>query len=304
MDPTTTMAAALGGAALLAAIGWTRLGAGRRWRARPLRAREALGRAARLVELVGHVQQHRGMSGAWLAGDASFAAHLPEKQAAVERAFAALLEAMAGEDAEPYPCFVSNDLRLLRHRWRELVAGLGGSSPEHSFQAHCRVVATLLEWLAALGEARIEQPFAGEVSAAAARNFAHRLPVLAECLGQARALGSAVAVRRYCPPVARVRLAFLAARSETLLRQATEATADRGAAACAQARHGVDAYLEAIRGRLLAAREIDMPAGDYFALATRAMDAVFAWLEAEQGTVAAALGAGVVAGPAAPEAHA
>ncbi len=287
MTAMMTLSAALGGGVLLATAGWGL----RRFRrhARPRRAGPALVRASQLVELIAQVQQHRGMCGAWLAGDASFAARLPEKQAAVSRLFSLILEGMPDEEAEDHPCFVSHDVRLLRHRWDELVSRLADCTPEQSFQTHCRIVGRLLDWLAATGEARIEQPFAGVVPAAAARNFAHRLPVLAECLGQARALGSAVAVKRYCPPVARVRLAFLASRSETLLGQAADTAAEGGGAVAAEARRAVRDYLEAIRGRLLATRDVDLPAGEYFALATRAMEAVFAWLEAEKHAVATAL---------------
>jgi len=287
MDMTTIVAAAAGGAALLAAMGWSMRRRPLRGRAR--RARAALARADQLVQLMVHIQQHRGISGAWLAGDASFAARLPDKQAAVSRLFAALLEGMAQEDGEPYPCFVSNDVRLLRHQWRELVAELGGGPPEGNFQSHCRIVAKLLDWLAALGEARVEQPLAGVIPAAATRNLYQRLPVLAECLGQSRALGSAVAVKRHCPPVSRVRLAFLAARCETLLGQALAAAGGRNAVVCGEARQAVAAYVAAIRERLLVTREIGISAADYFALATRAMDAVFAWLEAQKRDAAASL---------------
>jgi hypothetical protein len=287
MDMTPIGAAVAGGAALLAATGW-------RLRRRPpggrrARAGAALVRADLLVQLMVHIQQHRGMSGAWLAGDASFAARLPDKQATVSRLFAALLEGMAEEDGEAHPCFVSNDVRLLRHQWQELVGKLGDGSPERSFQRHCRIVATLLDWLAALGEARIEQPLAGAIPPAATRNLFQRLPVLAECLGQSRALGSAVAVKRHCAPVSRVRLAYLAARCEALLGQARAAAGGRDGAACGAAHHAVAAYVAAIRERLLGGHAIGISAADYFALATGAMDAVFAWLEAEKREVAASL---------------
>ena len=60
----------------------------------------------------------------------------------------------------------------------------------------------------------------GYERAALARIYLSRLPVLTECLGQARALGASVAARGACSAVARVRLMFLIARAEVVLGQA------------------------------------------------------------------------------------
>lgn len=291
MDTTMiqTVAAALAAAvgAILLTLSW------RGWRRgmarKPERARRALACAGNLVELIAQVQQHRGMSGAWLAGDAGFKARLPEKQAAVQRLFAALIKDAAKEDAEAHPCFVSHDVKLLRHQWQVLVEGLAASSPEQNFQTHCRIVATLLDWLGALGETRIEQPLAGLIPPAATRNFSHRLPVLAECIGQARALGSTVAAKKHCPPVSRVRLLFLLSRAESLLGQALDAGGGRNETARSAAKRAVDTFVATLRDRLLSSRDIQLSASDCFTLGTRAADGVFGWLESERREVDAAL---------------
>ncbi|BAL23178.1 nitrate- and nitrite sensing domain-containing protein [Azoarcus sp. KH32C] len=260
------------------------------------RARGALASAGNLVQLIAQVQQHRGMSAAWRAGDTSFAARLPEKQGAVRRLFSSVLDAAKREDGERIPCFVTHDARVLRHEWERLVEGLADLTPEQSFHTHCRIVATLLDWLAAIGEARVEQPLSGTIPAVAARNFFHRLPVLVESLGQARALASAVAARRHCPPVSRVRLLFLLSRAESLMTQAQAPGAAAMTEVPAEARRAVATFVAALRDRLIASREIELSASECFTLGTSAIDAVFAWLAHEQRVLDAALAQGGTAG--------
>ncbi|NMF97425.1 nitrate- and nitrite sensing domain-containing protein [Aromatoleum toluolicum] len=280
----TATAAALGLAYVAVRWGGLRRHAGKR----VPRARQALATGGKLVQLIAHVQQHRGMSNAWRAGDASFAARLPEKQSAIERLFGELLADAVHEDAAVVPCFVSHDVRRLRHLWQDVVRGLGRATPEENFAVHCRIIADLLDWLGALGEARIEQPLAGLVPAVAARNFAHRLPALAECLGQARALASAVAARRECPPVSRVRLLFLLSRAESLLAQVVKASGGSGAGST-DAGRAVDRFVAALRDRLLASGDIQLTAGECFTLGTAAIDRVFELLGAECALVEASL---------------
>ncbi|HRP95319.1 MAG TPA: nitrate- and nitrite sensing domain-containing protein [Rhodocyclaceae bacterium] len=286
---TTLLVIATGGLAVLALLLVARLSSRGGAAARPARARHALAVAGRLLQLIAHVQQHRGMSGAWLAGDQSFATRLPDKQAAVERLFAEVRAGIEAENGEAYPCLVTADVDVLHGRWRKVVGELAAITPEESFQAHCRIVATLLDWLAALVDARIQAPLMTVIKTAATRNFSHRLPVLAECLGQARALGSTVAARGECRPVSRVRLMFLVARAEALLAQASDGACDGSAAARIEAARAVKTFAAAVRDELLAPGAIALGAGDCFALGTRGVDAVFAWLEIERRDLAAKL---------------
>ena len=243
------------------------------------RAGKALDQAAKVSQLIGQIQQHRGMSAAWLAGDASFAARLPEKQARVEDLLEQVNKAGLVEGCERWPCFTVSDVVGLRVSWRDLVRRLDGLTPEESFHEHCRIIALLLEWMAALVEARVETPFAGIGRSLSARNFAERLPMLTECLGQARALGSAVAAQRRCRPVARVRLRFLIGRAETLLARA-DAVGD--VATCGEAATAVRTFVSIVREQLLGDEPVVLSATECFAAGTRAVDAVFAWLERER----------------------
>lgn len=242
----------------------------------PARALAALACVGRLTELVAQIQQHRGMSGAWLSGDVSFGSRLPARQAAVEAVFSALLQDAALEDGERLPCFTSQDVLALRFRWRELVERLPRFSPEESFQHHCRLLAMVLGWLSALGEARIALASGGTLPAEAVRKVVSDLPALAECLGQARALGSAVAARGRCAPVARVRLHFLVSRATELLGRAAQG------AVTVQARQPAEYFLQALRERVLQGDSVAMDAASCFRLGTDAVDAVYGWLAQER----------------------
>ena len=236
-------------------------------------AHAAIAACSTLLELIAHIQQHRGMSTAWLAGDKSFEQRLLGKRREIEPLIAKLQQVAATENAHSYPCFTPNDITLWRHRWGLLVNELGSHTVEKSIATHSNLIAMLLNWLGALGEARIELPLAGLLSAGVVRNFSHRLPQLSETLGQARATGSGVAAQGTCSAVARVRLMFLVSRAESLIDQAC-AVDNKGALAAQK----VKALALTIRTHLLSSQKVGVSAEAYFAESTQAIDAVFQWV--------------------------
>lgn len=238
-----------------------------------LGAHAAIGACNTLLALIGHIQQHRGMSTAWLAGDRSFERRLSAKRSEIEPLLGQLQQVAVAENAHSYPCFTPNDVTLWRHRWGQLVSELGGYTVEKSIAAHSNLIAMLLNWLAALGEARIELPLGELLLPGSVRNFAHRLPQLTECLGQARATGSGVAAQGSCSAVARVRLMFLVSRAESLIDQAIAVDRQGGEAAAK-----VKALALMIRSHMLSSQHVGVSAEAYFAEATRAIDAVFQWV--------------------------
>lgn len=233
-----------------------------------------------LLALTAHFQQHRGMSSAWLSGDKSFGGKLESKAREIDALFQALRPVARSESAKPHPCLTPNDLALFQRRWAELREKLAGLSVEQSIAQHSFLIEQLLQWLAALGEARLE-PLVGDRGARGmVRNYAIRLPALTECLGQARAVGMSVATRQACSAVARVRLMFLVARAEALLKQAAEGEL-RGAKA-ESATLAVQQMARLVRTRMLVSSGINVTVQEYFEVATLAVDAVFG-LIAEHG---------------------
>lgn len=265
----------------------------RNWVAAAASLDKTLAACRTLLALVGHLQQHRGMSSALLSGDRSFAPRLDAKGREIAELIPALREVAREESARAHPCLTPNDLALFQFNWGQLRDKLAGLSVEQSIAQHSFLIEQLLQWLAALGEARIELLLNEPSARGLVRNYAARLPALTECLGQARALGTSVAARRGCSAVARVRLMFLVARAEVLLKQAGE-VGGRGPRA-EQATIAVQQMARVIRSRMLLSSGISVAAQEYFDISTTAIDGVFAWI-AECGTELKQAGKGGVDG--------
>lgn len=268
-----------GGVAALAAL---LLAGALLWRRRRSRSRQlgditlALADCNALLHFAAELQQHRGLSSTWLSGNQSFAAKVRSKSQSIESWFPLLRDMVKREERQPVPCISSNELRLFLFHWRELGEGLAGLTVEQSFAQHCLLVQKVLSWLAALGDARIALGRRAQLPAALARNVFQRLPLLTEILGQARAIGSAVAVCGSCAPVARVRLLFLVARAEVLLGQVRRSlpAAPQQQAACV----ATEQLLGTIRLSLLGRGGEMVAADQYFATASSAIDAVYGWI--------------------------
>ncbi len=230
-----------------------------------------------LLALIGHIQQHRGMSSALLSGDQNFRTRLDSKAREIEALLPKLGTMAKFETAQAFPCFTSNDLNLFKFHWDELRNKLEQLSIEQSITQHSVLIEELLEWLSAVGEARLSPAKNNPEHLALVRNYASRLPALTECLGRARAMGSSVAAKKSCSAVARVRLMFLVSRSETLLSQAQNSSGHSQYAT--QAAAAIQEMLTVVRSDLLQSAGITVSAQTYFQTATRAIDLVFAWID-------------------------
>lgn len=269
----------LGAAVAIAAISLL-LQRRRAWVDAGLSLENSLAGCRSLLALTAHFQQHRGMSSAWLSGDKSFGGKLESKAREIDALFQALRPVARSESGKPHPCLTLNDLALFQRRWEGLREKLAGLSVEQSIAQHSFLIEQLLQWLAALGEARLEPLVGDRCARGMVRNYASRLPALTECLGQARAVGMSVATRQACSAVARVRLMFLVARAEALLKQAAEGEL-RGAKA-ESATLAVQQMARLVRTRMLVSSGVNVTVQEYFDVATLAVDAVFG-LIAEHG---------------------
>jgi len=246
------------------------------WRAE---AEVALADCVSLIDLLKALQQHRGLSTGWLAGDRQFETRMQARRRNIDAMMSVVVRAAEHESGQLRPCFMVQEANLFRHRWRELIDRLPNSTPEQNIAAHTQQIEVLTGMIASLGEARLELPAVGSLPTGVIRNFAYRLPALAECLGQARALGSAAAAAGRCSPVARVRLMFLANRAERLLRQAADA--ERECASVRTACHQVDRLAQTLRTAILGDRLTTIAADTFFAIATDAIDQVFEWIRVD-----------------------
>jgi hypothetical protein len=277
---TTGWVVALGLAAtglLAATLGWQR---GRRAEsARTVGSAFAVGRG--LLRLLRLLQQHRGLSSGWLAGNGGFAGRMLARRQEIEEVLGDLVALVGRGRGLSASGLSPQRLGLFRRRWGDTVADLQQSTVEQNIAEHGFLIAEILEWLSSLAEGRFFGGGEDPLVIGIGRNFAQRLPALSEFLGQARAIGSSVAARQACSPVARVRLVFLIARAEAILAQAWEAGAANPAErpAAEAARKAVGAMTALVRTRMLLSSGIAVSADTYFEVATAAIDAVFAWAE-------------------------
>lgn len=261
----------LGGVALLFSACW------REWRQRRaadvlLAARGAVLVSHRLLDLLRHLQQHRGMSCAWLAGDAEFEARMRHKRAEIEAVLGALEDVPELGAREPWGARRA-ELAAFRERWRLVSQSVATHSVDRNFAQHSCLIEVVLNWLAALGERYVERSARALGCGDEATNFTHHLPMLSECLAQARGIGASVAARSGCSPVARVRLMFLIGKAESLLRRI--GTADRGAGDLA--RHAVSTMAQMVRRSMLMSSGVGVSTDVYFMMSSRGIDAVLDW---------------------------
>lgn len=241
-------------------------------------AQRAFGDCERLLQLVHSLQQHRGMSTAWLAGDALFESPMRARRRAVQHDIEALETTARAEMALEGPCITPYELALLDAQWKELCAALDGSpaaiGADDNLTRHSLLVSHVLGWLAAVGNRRIA-PLAASSGSGLLRTWISTLPALGEQLGQARAVGSAAAARGVCTAAERMRLRYLASRAESLMHQAIADTPRLPGALPATER--IVRLLGLLRSDLLGATD-RMTAELYFAEATAAIDAIYAWM--------------------------
>lgn len=262
------------------------------------RARRALGDCERVLALIHALQQHRGMSVAWLSGDRGFESLLRAKRRDVGQLLQTLepvAQKEEGYDADA--CISRAELSLLASQWMDLCDTIENAAqrpdPEDSITRRSLLVARALGWLESLGLRRVG-PVLGDDQAGLLSTWVSTLPALGEHLGQARAIGSGAAARGRCTPAERLRLHFLASRAESLMHQAVVDTPRLPAALPAIER--VVRLLGVLRSDLL---EGQPPGAErYFAEATAAIDAVYAWMQGCEDALAPTLAARAGAGSA------
>jgi len=146
--------------------------------------------ARQTVQLIKHLQIHRGMTAAWLGGNKGMEAKRHEQQALVDAQFVRLKDALA----QTHDAQLNTRVQALNERWLALegkVASSALKAPE-SFAMHTALIVDQIDMLddVAIAYGIVLDPEAATYYLQAAA-FA-KLPLLAEALGQMRAKGSAL----------------------------------------------------------------------------------------------------------------
>ena len=236
-----------------------------------------------LLALIRHTQVHRGLSGAWLGGNAA----MGEKRQAAAAAVTQALAAMQAGTAH----YSGGALAALRdevaQQWQALAKDVGASGVDTaaSFTRHNALVARELRLLATLTDRStlILDPEAHTYFLVA--GVTQTLPQLSEVLGQARALGALALTRQELTAAQRGRLEGATEQLDRLDAEMTRyfdniEAADAAAAAPLRApreaaRTASLAARQLIRDKLLNAPTLSHPSTEYFATMTAHIDAQF-----------------------------
>ena len=172
-----------------------------------------------LMPVVRTLQDHRGASRTWLAGDASFKSRVDSAAVDVQAKMAAADAVVSGVRER---VDVSADWSALTARWRTLAERNPKLSPAESFKEHTALIEAVLRLF---GSAADRGELLNQPDAAALRLadvLIERLPRLAERVGQTRGFGAGLLARDAdsITPDERARLLSLVAGSRDLAEDA------------------------------------------------------------------------------------
>jgi len=232
------------------------------------------------LELMTAVQQHRGMSIAFLNGDAVFKAKMLGKRQEIQRLLARMPSLLA-ETPELRPDEAG--LTEILRQWNELVSTAEHQVPETSFKQHTALVREIIHLMGDMGEHLGLLDGEGSSLALLSNTLLLKLPLLLESIGQARALGSGYAAQGQCGAVGRIRLSFLDQR----IRECYDGI-QRGAVVNEAVSKRVEALLETLQTRFIDTESVDISSATFFQTATEAIEACLVlWQEVAQHTGAA-----------------
>ena len=227
------------------------------------------------------LQQHRGMSAAFLGGDASFRARMEERQKGIDAQFVGLraLDQRLGDRLE-----TGDKLAALERRWDAIKREVYGLTQQQSFERHTAIITDLQDLITHIANTSnlivdpdLDSHYMIDL-------MVNRLPSLTEGMGQSRGIGSGVAARGEFTSQSWVQLAIRLDRireSEkalqynlaTILRVNPDLVG-RLSQVGDEAARTVASYASLING-MLDADEVTITAAQIFDQSTRGIDAVF-----------------------------
>lgn len=262
--------------ALCAAAGWLAYYLNRRSRhdCRALR-QEGLHINQIIKQLLVNVQQHRGMMNAFLNGDKSFGVKIEQKESEIEHSLTAL-------DSLHRPALMPEERwDNIRSTWQSLLKEARSLAAEDSFRRHCGLIRAIIYLMGDVAE-RSQITGAHPADAALASALWHRLPMAAEGLGQARALGAGAAAKGQCTSVIRIRLRFLEERIRETMEWVNDDLKRAGPAQAAtmtklwEATHKtVSDFLALLEKEIINTEKPSVGAEHYFSSATQTINALF-----------------------------
>ncbi|MGR9044268.1 MAG: nitrate- and nitrite sensing domain-containing protein [Gammaproteobacteria bacterium] len=155
-----------------------------------------------LKMLLVNIQQHRGMVMTYLKGDTSFKDKIMNLQQEIERIFGSM-ERLSDQNST-----YRDELNRIEDEWRDLQRDVFALSSSRGFKEHSRLIERILNFLTHVAEQnqlRADNSYAVEYV-----NIIWQLiPITAEALGKARAVGSGIAAASESKALDRIQLGFL-----------------------------------------------------------------------------------------------
>mgnify|MGYP002713064517 CR=1 FL=1 len=242
--------------------------------------RRGIEEIAPLRQLVEHIAQHRGMTNAYLKGDASFKDKILAKRHVIDQDFTALLDVDAQVGTR---LNLGDRAHALQQQWKGLKGEAFSLPAAQSFQRHTRLIAQVMNTITAAAEASSLVLDPVLVSHNLVGALTDGLPTLAEYTGQARGFGSGVIAQGRLNNEARLRLSLLkdkiAVAHRTLDAEMKRVFAEAPSLAGRlqdQSDRAVQAtrrFLDLTDREILGAAHIDLTASSYFDAGTQAIAA-------------------------------
>lgn len=237
-----------------------------------------------LRRLAESLPQHRGMSNALLQGDDSFRSKLTQLQGEID----VTMRSMVALPEKGDPWSVAARVAQVEDGWRFIKQQLNGFTPVESFARHTQLMTEVLYLLNDVADA------AGLLADGEDYRLidaaVNQLPLVTETLGQARGMGTGVAVRGKCATDMRVKLRYLhdntarvSAQVAQGIRQLIQSDATLSARAqtlLEDSQRATQAFLSMLESRIISTRQVDLESTDFFAAGSEAIEHNFALLDA------------------------
>ena len=235
-----------------------------------------------VLKLVQLTQQHRGLSGLVLGGNAAAQAQLSAKKTEVDQAYQALNQLLAAGDGDPA---LTKAITQARETWQRLASQVAGENIDsaQSFQAHTALVEQLLGGIDQMADVYGLSLDPELDSYQMIQSVVYALPLLTEELGKTRARGAAVLTRKSGTAAERQDLALYISHARSKLAgmklaydKAVRATPQIGQALDTPVREAVELVGQASQlalEQVVRPDELSYPAVDYFAFFTKTIDA-------------------------------
>lgn len=158
-----------------------------------------------LKELLGNIQQHRGMVSGYLNGDVSFKYKISALQAEINRQTAQIARHLQSS------AFNHAGFEAIQNLWQQLYPSVLAGSRGQSFDSHCLLIGTVLNLIRDIAEhSQLHRDSGCPFSFV--EIVWHLLPDTAEAIGQTRAIGTGIAAAGRSLSTERIKLGFLVMR--------------------------------------------------------------------------------------------